>query len=80
MHTELDLKKARMRVAATRTAAPINSHWRHKNRGSRYWVQAVGIREEDGEPLVIYRDSKVGTCWVRPASEFLDGRFERVLE
>lgn len=51
----------------------------HRIRGTRYWVQAVGIRESDGEPLVVNRDKEVGTCWVRPFSEFMDGRFVRLL-
>lgn len=77
---DFSLKEARRAAAMARAEVLIESQWMHRERGSFYWVQTVGIREEDGEPLVVYRDSDAGTCWVRPASEFLDGRFIRVAE
>ncbi len=77
--SEFDLKNARRNVAVVRrTLGPANDQWRHVKTGKLYWIQAVCIREADVAPLVVYRDAEVGTCWARPASEFLDGRFERV--
>lgn len=75
---EFDLDTARRRVANAREVVGIESEWFHLVRGTRYWVQAVGIRESDGEPLVIYREKVTGTCWVRPFTEFMDGRFTRL--
>ena len=73
-----DLKKARQRVAGVRAdLIGAGVEWRHVKSGKKYWVESVGIREADGEPLAVYRDSDVGTCWIRPAVEFCDGRFVR---
>lgn len=56
--------------------------WRHKKRGTLYtevacaWLQTetpIG----DGATMTIYRDDD-GRWWVRPRSEFMDGRFEAV--
>lgn len=56
--------------------------WRHKTRGSTYEVLARATMQcadnpLDDAPVVIYRDL-MGYTWVRPESEFLDGRFELV--
>ena len=77
---DYDVNRARTVAANCRAAVEIESEWFHRARGTRYWVQAIGIRESDGEPLVVYRDKEVGTCWVRPFSEFMDGRFVRILK
>jgi hypothetical protein len=74
-----DFEEARRRVAAVRGELMGGGvQWRHVKSGGLYWVQAVGLREADGEALVVYRDSDAGTCWIRPAAEFCDGRFVRV--
>lgn len=56
--------------------------WRHKKRGSTYVEIGRGRMqmngELDNEPVVIYIADNDGSIWVRPASEFDDGRFERV--
>lgn len=56
-------------------------HFRHKKTGKVVVVGTVVIREEDCTPCVTYyhRDAGLALYWVRPASEFLDGRFERVV-
>ncbi len=36
------------------------------------------VREDDQKVLVVYRGVNDGVRWARPASEFYDGRFERV--
>lgn len=55
------------------------SHWRHKNTGGCYEVQGVGLASSGLEPTVIYINTDGGgPAFIRPASEFLDGRFERI--
>ena len=50
----------------------------HKKTGGRYAELFRGTREHDLEPVVIYQATLDSTIWVRPASEFDDGRFEPV--
>jgi hypothetical protein len=56
--------------------------WRHKKRGGTYTemgratFQMAGIN--DDMKVVIYQSNMDGAMWVRPESEFFDGRFERV--
>lgn len=52
-----------------------NSRWRHVKSGTLYDVVAVGYLERDVSPVVVYRGVVSETVWVRPLSEFLDGRF-----
>lgn len=55
--------------------------WRHKKTGGLYRVLAYGVLEWDMRNAVIYRlDGDVGVIWIRPESEFRDGRFELVSE
>jgi hypothetical protein len=53
--------------------------WLHKKSGNKYFIRGYCIREADLALLVRY--SRVGTAleWVRPASEWFDGRFEIVV-
>ena len=56
---------------------------RHKKRGSTYRVIGTALlqpAEPVGEPcaMVVYRDIDKGHLWIRPESEFDDGRFEEV--
>ncbi|MEM8776843.1 MAG: DUF1653 domain-containing protein [Pseudomonadota bacterium] len=47
----------------------------HRHRKGQYYrVVAEGVNENDRVPVVIY-DDKEGAVWVRPRSEFYDGRF-----
>lgn len=59
-------------------AVEVGSRWRHNKCGSEYVVIGTGRLQATGpldcEPVVIYR-AHDGACWVRPVSEFLDGRF-----
>ncbi|AIT13306.1 hypothetical protein DSS3P1_71 [Ruegeria phage DSS3-P1] len=48
---------------------------RHKKSGHVYRVMALAVREADLEPVVSYSGDD-GLIWIRPASEFFDGRFE----
>lgn len=51
------------------------SRWRHRY-GGDYTVLCVGI--VDAGICVVYNDETVGTALIMPASEFFDGRFERI--
>ena len=62
----------------------IAKRWRHKKRGSTYTEIGrgklqVGDHFPDMSPVVIYQATADGTLWVRPESEFMDGRFEEIL-
>ena len=56
--------------------------YRHKARGSLYEVQGLATLQINGEhdmtECVVYLDCNFGRMWVRPVSEFIDGRFEVV--
>lgn len=67
----------------------IGTIWRHKKRGITYEVMADQASMQcsaapeferlfDDEDWIVYRNITTGLVWVRPAPEFLDGRFERV--
>ena len=54
----------------------------HKKRGSTYTVIGIGYLQTrhdflDDEEVVIYQEPS-GILWVRPLTEFCDGRFEAV--
>ena len=57
--------------------APIQCgvHFTHKKSGGIYKVLATGFIEADLTPATIYQEWPVGIVWVRPFSEFNDGRF-----
>lgn len=61
---------------------PDTRIYRHKELGTLYEVQGLARLEMDGENFTaeccIYLDLDFGRMWVRPVSEFIDGRFERV--
>lgn len=50
--------------------------WVHV-KGGRYRIQEIAINEADMTPVVVYRaiHGKSVAPWVRPATEFFDGRF-----
>jgi len=52
---------------------------RHKKTGGIYTIQMIITNEADLAPTVVYSDRETGTLWSRPAKEFFDGRFERVI-
>jgi hypothetical protein len=60
----------------------ITSRWKHC-KGSEYLVHARAILQADdahldGSVVIFYVNTKDGSVWARPLSEFLDGRFEFV--
>lgn len=51
--------------------------YKHLKTGGVYEIIGCGIRESTGEVQVIYSKNKeTDPWWIRPADEFLDGRFE----
>jgi hypothetical protein len=54
--------------------------FRHVKTGGMYRVIAIGRLEATLEPVVIYRDATADDppVWVRPLSEWVDGRFQIV--
>lgn len=55
----------------------ISNLWRHIKTGGVYVVMCPAVIETDAVPAVAYAIANGdGTVWVRPVTEFLDGRFE----
>ena len=52
----------------------VGKNFIHKESGNLYQVSQLAYRESDLEVVVIYHDVNM-VHWVRPLSEFLDGRF-----
>lgn len=57
--------------------ASFNATHRHLKTGGLYTLLYVGILEKTLENVAIYQDRK-GVIWVRPLTEFNDGRFEKI--
>ncbi len=51
------------------------TRWGHLKRGTTYIVRGMCIIEATKDMGVIYQSEADGTTWVRPLSEFMDGRF-----
>ncbi len=55
------------------------SRWRHVKTGNVYTVHCLASIEATNTPAVVYqREDNTPGRWVRPTTEFLDGRFERM--
>ena len=53
--------------------------WQHKKTGGLYRiVERCCLREADLEPMIVYESLFDAQAWVRPASEFMDGRFRNL--
>lgn len=55
----------------------IGKNFIHLKTGRMYQVVNLAYREEDLDVVVIYHDESL-IHWVRPLSEFLDGRFKQL--
>lgn len=60
-------------------------HYKHKKRGTEYrlMTQVAKVQSNapiyEGDLVAVYMDSS-GDYWIRPDTEFMDGRFEGVPE
>ncbi|MCP1243276.1 DUF1653 domain-containing protein [Acetobacter lambici] len=56
--------------------------YRHKKRGTQYMTMGRATLQIEGPhdmaECIVYMDTANGHVWVRPVSEFFDGRFEEV--
>lgn len=52
--------------------------YRHLKRDSTYVLIALAYLESDMTPVVVYKSEDTDRVWVRPQSEFCDGRFESI--
>lgn len=50
----------------------------HLKTGGEYVLMFMGKIEADGTDAVIYQSAITGEVWVRPATEFFDGRFQPI--
>lgn len=74
-----NLEEALVELGVRKQELPLGSLWRHKKTDTIYTIKDLAILESDLSLVVSYEeldDSKVH--WIRPLSEFLDGRFESV--
>ncbi len=74
------LEKSRAKLKEYAEQAPRGTRWRHLKSGHDYMVQGHVLIEANLMPAVVYSRYGQTENWCRPASEFLDGRFENVTE
>ena len=55
-----------------------NNLFRHVKTGRAYEVVCTANMEDTQREVVVYRDVLSGKVWVRPHSEFTDGRFRHM--
>jgi hypothetical protein len=53
--------------------------YRHKKTKGLYSVVCIARIEATGEQVTVYKNISSDEIWVRPSSEFNDGRFEKVV-
>lgn len=73
-----DVMSAKMSLVGA--AAPFGSRWRDGATGCEYEVHSHCFLEADASPAILYAMAAEGEhpIWARSATEFLDGRFERI--
>jgi hypothetical protein len=49
---------------------------RHIKTGGLYFILSYGLLESDKTPVVVYKSLSDKQVWIRPVTEFEDGRFE----
>lgn len=78
----MTFEEAKAALAANSARALHLSRWRHVKTGHEYVVHDHVLLEATLEPAVVYYRHRSAdpfeTMWCRPASEFFDGRFERI--
>lgn len=61
-----------------RETVTVGSKWLHLKSKHTYEVVTVGYLESSLTTIVVYKGSE-GLVWVRPITEFLDGRFVAIM-
>lgn len=56
----------------------MSNVYRHVRTGGLYVLLGTGLREYDLVPCAIYQSVKDRRLWIRPETEFHDGRFELI--
>jgi len=61
----------------------MTERYRHKKRGTTYQIIGTALVQAttpipEGTVVTIYQCEQTGAIWVRPTSEFIDGRFEEL--
>lgn len=51
--------------------------YRHAKTGGHYKIVARGTIEATMTPCIVYQSLQDARVWVRPESEFMDGRFQK---
>lgn len=59
------------------SSQPRFGWWEHVKTKQSYTILAFGLIEKTLEPSVVYQGPN-GQVWIRPATEFFDGRFKQV--
>jgi hypothetical protein len=54
--------------------------YKHLKTGGLYEFVDMGLIEATKQVAVIYRCQNTGQVWIRPVTEFFDGRFECILQ
>lgn len=55
----------------------VGSRWVHSKSGGVYVLLGLATLERTLEQCVVYRRADGGETWIRPVTEFTDGRFTR---
>jgi hypothetical protein len=54
--------------------------WVHKKTNSPYRILRFAVQEDTLQPVVVYEALSDGSVWIRPCSQFFDGRFRQMLK
>lgn len=65
-------------LAPYKETVTVGSKWIHLKSKHTYEVVAIGYLESSLTTIVVYKGSE-GLVWVRPITEFLDGRFVAIM-
>jgi type IV secretory pathway TrbF-like protein len=69
----------REKLAPWEEKVPAGSRWRHRRSGRLVTVACVALEEATLTPAVVYREDASLVPLVRPADQFCDGRWERLV-
>ncbi len=80
----MEAEQQQQKIQTLSTSGTVNSIWRHKKRGTEYQIMLRGKLQVEGhhdmQDAVVYQGIEDGQVWIRPDTDFFDGRFELVSE